>query len=143
MNKKSFKFSMMLLAVAFSMSFISCGSDDKSDDGSVTAPVATPVSLADRVSGTYSGQLTLGTSVREDAYIIKITKLTDSTVSVWAKFFPDDVDNTMNFNLSESAGQIVFSNQSISDFSMYLTGSTLIINYLSNGGNMLTYTGTK
>ena len=98
------------------------------------------VSLADQVSGTYSGRLTLGEEVLEDAYIVRVTKLTDNTVAVKANFFGDD---DMNFNLIQSGSQIAFSNATLSNFSMYALGNTLVINYLSNGGNMLTYTGTK
>lgn len=96
--------------------------------------------LADLVEGTYSGRLTLGEEVLEDAYIIKIKKLTDNTVAVNAQFFGD---GDINFNLSLSGNQIAFTNATLSNFNMYVLGNTVVINYLANGGYMLTYTGTK
>ena len=97
-------------------------------------------SLADRVEGVYSGRLMLGETVMEDAYIIKIIKQTDTTVTVDAPFFGGD---TYNFNLSENGSQIMFSNSTIQNFSMSVMGNQVSISYLSSGGNMLTYSGIK
>ena len=60
-------FSMLLIVLA--LGFTSCGSDDKDDD----AP-SPQISLADKVAGTYSGRLSLGETVLEDAYIVTVTK---------------------------------------------------------------------
>ena len=97
-------------------------------------------SLADRVEGVYSGRLMLGETVMEDAYIVKIIKQTDTTVSVDAPFFGGE---TYNFNLSENGNQILFSNSTMQNFSMSVMGNQVSISYLSSGGNMLTYSGTK
>ena len=97
-------------------------------------------SLADRVEGIYSGRLMLGETVMEDAYIVKIFKQTDNTVTVEAPFFGGD---TYNFNLTENGNQILFSNSTIQNYSMSVMGNQVSISYLSNGGNMLTYNGTK
>ena len=126
-------FSMLLIVLA--LGFTSCGSDDKDDD----AP-SPQISLADKVACTYSGRLSLGETVLEDAYIVTVTKQTANTVSVYAKFFGD---NAKNFNLSESNGQIHFSNSTLSNFNMSVTGNAVVINYLSGSGNMLTYVGNK
>lgn len=135
---KNFVKCVSVLLMVLAMGLVSCGSDSSDDSGKDDNPVVT---LADRVAGTYSGRLMLGTDVREDAYIVTVTKLTDNTVKVAARFFGDA--GSENFNLSESSNQIVFTNSTISNFSMYVTGNSMVINYLSNGGNMLTYTGTK
>ena len=127
-----------ILLMVLTVGLVSCGSDDSGNSGTDANPVVT---LADRVTGTYSGRLMLGGEVRQDAYIVTVTKLTDKTVKVSAKFFGDKGEE--NFNLSESSNQILFTNSTISNFSMYVTGNSMVINYLSNGGNMLTYTGTK
>jgi len=100
----------------------------------------TPSPLADQVSGTYSGRLKLGEDILEDAYIVSISKLTNTTVAVSAGFLGNQA---MNFNLTESGNQIQFSNATLSNFSMFATGNSITINYLSAGGNMLTYTGSK
>ncbi len=127
-----------ILLMVLTVGLVSCGSDDSGNSGTDANPVVT---LADRVTGTYSGRLMLGGEVRQDAYIVTVTKLTDKTVKVSANFFGDKGEE--NFNLSESSNQILFTNSTISNFSMYVTGNSMVINYLSNGGNMLTYTGTK
>lgn len=128
-------FTMLMMVLSIGMTVTSCGDDDDEP----TPP--DPQSLADRVKGTYSGKLTSGSNVLEDAYIVKITKQTDNTVTVEAKFFGDD--GGMNFNLSESNGIINFSNSGLSNLTMYMTSGTLIITYKANSGNMLTYTGTR
>ena len=96
--------------------------------------------LADRVAGAYSGKLTLGSEVLEDAYIIKVTKLTSTTVSVDAPFFGGE---KYNFNLEQQGNQILFTNSTMQNLSMVVMGSQMTVNYLSGGGNMLTYIGTK
>lgn len=141
MKKKNFFWSLMavVMAVTLSVGLASCG-DDKKDDKPEPTPDPVVLSLADMVSGTYSGRLTLGDEVKADAYIIDITKLTSTTVAVKAKFFGDD---PMNFNLSQVNGLVIFSNATLSNFDMSYTNGSIVINYLSNGGNMLTYRGSK
>lgn len=98
-----------------------------------------PNSLADQVIGTYVGRLTYGDEVLEDAYPIIVTKLSDTAVNVTAAFF----DTPQNFNLSQGVNQIEFSNSTLANIKMYVTGNTMIVNYLSAGGYMLSYTGVK
>jgi len=98
-----------------------------------------PSSLADQVIGTYVGRLTYGDEVLEDAYPIIVTKLSDTAVNVTAAFF----DTPQNFNLSQGVNQIEFSNSTLANIKMYVTGNTMIVNYLSAGGYMLSYTGVK
>lgn len=99
----------------------------------------TPNSLADRVAGTYVGKLTYGSEVLEDAYPITVEKLSDTAVKVTAAFF----NTPQNFNLTENGNQIDFSNSTLSNIKMYVTGNTMNVNYLSTGGYMLSYTGVK
>lgn len=96
-------------------------------------------SLADQVAGTYSGRLTMGETVIEDAYIIMIQRLTDTTVKVTADFF----SSPYNFTLSRSGNQIAFNNASLNGINMYVMGNTLVVNFANAAGSMTTYTGTK
>ena len=100
----------------------------------------TPHSLADRVKGTYAGRLMNGTEIVQDAYIVTINKLTDTTVEVQAGFFGDE---SINFNLSEDGNQIVFTNALLTGFSMVYIDGTLMINYSNSYYGMLTYTGVR
>ena len=68
-----------------------------------------------------------------------MTKLSDTAVNVTAAFF----DTPQNFNLSQGVNQIEFSNSTLANIKMYVTGNTMIVNYLSAGGYMLSYTGVK
>lgn len=141
MKKKGIIWNMLLIAIVavLSVGFTSCSKDD---DKPEVKPEQEHIvlSLADQVSGTYSGRLKLGDTVREDAYIIKVSKLTNTTVAVEAKFFGDE---PVNFNLVQDGNQIAFSNATLNNFNMYYSGGQVVINYLSAGGDMLTYTGTK
>lgn len=119
---------------------VKAGDDSKSIIVTQLSSGGSGGALADQVAGTYSGRLKLGEEIIEDAYIIKIIKQTDTTVTVDAPFFGGE---TYNFNLSQNGNQIQFSNATIQNFSMFFMGNQVTISYLSGSGNMLTYTGTK
>lgn len=106
----------------------------------VTQSPNTPHSLADTVKGTYAGRLMNGTEIVQDAYIVTINKLTDTTVEVQAGFFGDE---SINFNLSKDGNQISFTNALLSGFSMVYVEGTLMINYSNSYYGMLTYTGVR
>lgn len=130
---------MLVFAVFISVTSVSCSKDSDDDDSKKTEEEIGG-SLADQVSGTYVGQLANGSTVIEDAYAITVTKLNDVSVSVNAKFFSG---KDYNFTLTQSGNQILFSNTTMSNITMYVIGSTLYVSYLTSGGNMNTYTGKK
>ena len=128
-------FSMLLMVMTLSVTFMGCGKDDDEDEVRVK-------SLADEVVGTYSGRLLLNQKIKEDAYIVKIAKYTETTVQVQANFFSSS-NKAENFNLNKSNGQITFVNNTYDNMNIIYINGILTINYLSQGGDMLTYSGVR
>ena len=95
--------------------------------------------LAQRASGVYVGKLVSGGEIVSDAYKVTINRLNSTSVEVIANFF----DETVNFNVAESQGQIILTNANYSQITMYVTGNTLNISFVNMGGTMTTYVGTK
>lgn len=104
------------------------GDDDDDDD------------LATRASGIYVGKLTSGGEIVNDAYKITITRLNSTSVEVDAAFFGGD---PVNFNVSESQGQLLLTNANYSEINMYITGNTLNCSFVNAAQTMTSFVGTK
>lgn len=95
--------------------------------------------LATRASGIYVGKLTSGGEIVDDAYKIIITRLNSTSVEVDAAFF----GNPVNFNVSESQGQLLLTNTNYPDITMYITGNTLNCSFVNAAQTMTSFIGTK
>ncbi len=95
--------------------------------------------LATRASGIYVGKLTSGGEIVDDAYKIIITRLNSTSVEVEAAFF----GNPVNFNVSESQGQLLLTNTNYPDITMYITGNTLNCSFVNAAQTMTSFIGTK
>ena len=131
-----------IFVLLFAFSLASRKDDDEEEQDNVEIVGVSP---ADAVAGTYSGRRTYGTEVISDAYIVTITKITNSTVSLKADFFEsvDNPDGIVNFNVSEQGNQYVLENATEANISIVVSGNSISINYLTNGNYMMSYYGTK
>ncbi len=124
----------MLLTLCFSVGVMtSCSDDDdepQTDNGTA-------------VAGTYSGRLSYGTTIVEDAYIVTISRVTSSVVTVYAGFLDKVYDEGLNCNVSQSNGTYTLVNEAQPNISITVYGNTINISYLTGGGLMYTFNGQK
>ena len=64
--------SMLMIVLISSLSFVSCGDDDDETSGDFSASIA----------GVYTGKLKVGTNVTADAYVVTVTKVTSTQITV-------------------------------------------------------------
>ncbi|MCM1107584.1 MAG: hypothetical protein NC388_00865 [Clostridium sp.] len=136
---KTIKFlSWMFVALITSFVMAGCSNDDDESQAGVTETV---IDLSDAVSGVYSGKLSMGSEVVNDAYIVTITRVTSTAVHVKANFFGED---PVVFNVEKLGNQYVLTNTSnYNNVSMYVSNGTLNINYVNVLGAMMAYVGNK
>ena len=64
--------SMLMIVLISSLSFVSCGDDDDETSGDFSASIA----------GVYTGKLKVGTNVTADAYVVTVTKVSSTQITV-------------------------------------------------------------
>lgn len=131
---------MVMILAAFSVSFTSCGGDDDDDEP------ATGSNLAAKIEGIYTGKLTYGTQTVEDAYMFSITRVTNTVVSVKADIFgtTDSGDSkSVRFNVVSKNGSYVLENEDYPSISMSVTGKNMFVTYLTTGGYMFSFNGSR
>lgn len=127
---KVMKFLAMLLAVvSMSICMASCSDDDDAASD-----------YASQVSGVYTGQLITNGTVVEDAYVVYVTKISSTVVQVSADFFSNGSEN---YNVSYENGQYEFTSESSVNITIRVNGKTMNISYLTNGGYIMNFTGTR
>lgn len=122
-------FSLLLAMVAMSMCMVSCGDDDSAASD-----------YAAQVAGVYTGQLTTNGTVVEDAYVVNVAKISSTVVQVSANFFSTGSEN---YNVSYVNGQYEFTSESSVNITIRVNGKTMNISYLTNGGYIMNFTGTR
>lgn len=128
---KKLNYLFMLLTLFFSVgAMTSCSDDD--DEPQLDA--------ADAVAGKYSGRLTYGTTLVEDAYVVEIHKETSSIVSVDADFMGD---NDARYTVSKTGNTYTIQNELDPNISITVYGNSLTLTYLTVGGRMYSFTGVK
>lgn len=126
-----FKFLLTLaFAVISCVSFVSCSDDD--DDN-------LNQDMASQVAGVYTGQLTVNEEVIADAYVVTVTRISSSVVSVSAKFLDEDE----NYNIVYENGQYKFKSATINNINIVVTGKNINVSYLTLGGWMANFFGTR
>lgn len=123
--------SMMLIMVAMSVCMTSCGDDD--DDDPVT-------DYAGQVAGVYTGKLTVNNTVIEDAYVVTVSKISSTVVSVMAEFYDKGVEN---YNVKYSSGQYLFTSETSSNITISVTAKTMTISFLNANGSITTFNGKR
>ena len=126
-----FKFLLTLaFAVISCVSFVSCSKDD--DDN-------LNQDMASQVAGVYTGKLTVNEEVIADAYVVTVTRISSSVVSVSAKF----LNESENYNIVYENGQYKFKSETINNINIVVTGKNINVSYLTNGGWMANFFGTR
>lgn len=102
---------------------------------------STPLTLSQQIEGVYVGKMTSGGYLVDDAYRITLKALNSSSVEVTAALFGT---STVNFNISESQGQVNLQNANWTNVTMYVTGySTLNVSFVNANQTMTSFIGTK
>lgn len=113
----------------FGLFFSSCDKDDdeKSD-------------LASSVSGIYTGKLSIGSTVIEDAYVVMITKISSTIVRVDADFY---ADGHKNYNVKDAGSQIVLEDSTDTLTNISISGKSISISFLNENNTMTKFIGIK
>lgn len=138
--KNLLKWLPCLLFAICSCAFVACNDDDD-DDVRVPDPDEVAIDDATAVAGIYSGKLTSDDTTLSDAYIVRITKLTNRTVNMKADFLGND--NGFNFNVSKNGSQYILRSESVSQIAISVLGNSISINYTNSYGMLITYLGEK
>ena len=122
--------SMLLIMLTMSISMISCGSDndDPTND------------YASAIAGVYTGKLTVNNTVIEDAYVVRVDKISSTVVCVSANFYPHGSEN---YNVSYENGQYMFESESSVNITITVTGKAMNVSFLNGAGNITTFNGSR
>ncbi len=133
--------SVLFVAMFVGISFGSCKEDDDETLQPNTQQTVTQQDPSDAVAGTYAGKMTIGGTVTDDAYVVRIERQTSTTITMHAKFMGDE---SAAFVVEEAkAGGYELKNSSLGNITAYVSGKTLTVNYLTQGGYMASFVGTK
>lgn len=122
--------SMLLMLLVFSIGMVSCSNDDNEPTGD----------YASEVAGIYTGKLSVNNTVIEDAYVVRVDKISSKVVRVNAEFYQDGYEN---YNVSYVNGQYVFESETSVNITISVIGKAMNLSYLSVGGNINTFRGTR
>ena len=129
---KQIKFiGFLMMMLAMSLSFVSCGGDDEKENVTDNAGA---------VAGIYTGKLKVGSSIVEDAYVVTITRISSTVVKVTADFYNG---GNANYNVSKEGAQYIFSSESSSGINISVTGKAITMSFLNQGNTMTTFTGSR
>lgn len=121
---------MLLLAVLVSaFAFSSCGGDDdepEQDYGS-------------KIAGQYAGKLESNNTVLADAYVVSITRVSNTVVTVHADF----LSKSENFNVTLSNGIYYLKNETAGYINLSVRGDNLSASYTNKYGSLVTFEGKR
>lgn len=121
---------VLFVMVSISTAFVGCSSDDDE----------TPSDYASKVAGVYTGKLTVNGTIVEDAYVVAITKISSTVVSVSAEFYNEGI---RNYNVNYSNGQYLLTSETSTNINISITGKSMTISFLNNNGSITNFNGTK
>lgn len=127
------RFVALFLALATAMTVLSC---------EVVNPDPEPVINDDYgtiVSGVYTGKLHYGTETIEDAYVVRISRVSKTVVTMTAEF----LDGSANFNVTKTGETYTLSSETVYNINTTIAGKQIHISYLTTGGYMFTFSGVK
>lgn len=111
---------------------VSCSNDDDKDPANQD--------YAEQVSGVYTGQLSVNNTVIQDAYVVRVNRISSTVVQVSANFFEDGFEN---YNVSYENGQYILSSASSYNITIVILGQNMTISFLNGNGSMTTFNGSK
>lgn len=122
----------VLLMLCAGVSLAACSDDD---DDTATADYGS------KVAGVYTGTLSSNGYVIDDAYVVRVTRVSNTVVQVSARFFGDD--EKYNFNVDYVNGQYVFRSSNMSNINFAVNGKILSISYTNVSGSLVNFTGSR
>lgn len=129
---KLFKYaSMLLIMVTMCIGMVGCSKESEPE-------VSTD--YAATVAGVYTGKLSVNGSVIEDAYVVRVDRISSTVVRVSAEFYSSGYEN---YNVSYVNGQYLFESESSFNITIAVTGKAMNINFLNGAGNITTFIGSK
>ena len=96
-------------------------------------------SAADAVAGIYSGKLSYGTDVLQDAYVVRVVKVTSSVVTIYADF----MSGSKNYNVELRNGIYIINSETDPNITASVSGKTLSISYITNSKILATFYGNR
>lgn len=121
---------LVIFTLSLSAGMTSCGSDDEG--------VETP-NLSEAIAGTYVGEMTTGGYVLDDTYIVYVSPISNTVVSVSADLF----DEIAKFNVTEQSGVYTLKSSSYDNINISIQGRSMTMTFLNNGGTMTTFVGSR
>ena len=126
---KVFKYLIAIATMVMCCAFTAC--NDDSEDST---------DFASAVKGVYTGKLTVDNYVVEDAYVVYVSKISSTVVTVQADFYEDGSEN---YNVLSVNGQYVFQSETASNIHITVTGKNMNINFLNGAGTITNFTGVR
>ena len=126
---KVFKYLIAIAAMVMCCAFTACSSDSEE-----------ATDCASAVKGVYTGKLTVDNYVVEDAYVVYVSKISSTVVTVQADFYEDGSEN---YNVLSVNGQYVFQSETASNIHITVTGKNMNINFLNGAGTITNFTGVR
>lgn len=98
-----------------------------------------PKTAADAVAGIYSGKLSYGAEVLQDAYVVRIVKMTSNVVTIYADF----LNGSKNYNVVPRSGIYVISSETDPNITASVSGKSLTISYITSSKLLATFYGER
>lgn len=93
------------------------------------------------IAGVYTGKLLYGVEIIEDAYVVTLSRVTSTVVTMYAPFFGTDM--SANFNIEKEGNVYSLISATVYNMTTTITGKQMTINYLTEGGYMYTFSGSR
>ena len=121
------KLFVVLMAIVTLLTVASCKKDEEVTD------------YGTAVAGVYTGKLMYGTQTVEDAYVVTITRISSTVVSMYANF----LNGSANFNVSKNGSVYSLVSETEYNITSTVSGNQLTVSYLTVGDLMFTFSGKK
>ncbi len=122
---------MVMMAVLAMSAMTACGGDDDDDE---------PANYAKAIAGTYIGEMTSGGYVIDDTYIVEVTEISNTVVSVTAPLFSDGY---ARFNVTKNGSVYTLSSTNHDNMNLTVQGKNMTFTFLNNAGTMTTFAGKR
>lgn len=125
--KKALKIFGLLTMLLVLMPLTSCKDDDKPD-----------TNYAQAIAGTYTGTLSSEGYVISDTYVVRLERISDTMVTMYANFLSDDYDN---FNVSCENKVYSLKSANHSNITITISNKQMTITFLNNAGTTTVFSG--
>lgn len=121
-----------MFVVLSSFAFTGCSDDD---DDAVSADYASAI------SGTYTGKLLVANETAEDAFPIRLSRVSNTVCTAHCDII--SWLNGTNFNISLINGQYVLENATEGNMTFIVTGKTMLLTFSNTYGAQVSFTGVR